>query len=67
MLLQQGFRGDDVKKLQKQLNKIGNKLVVDGDFGNDTKNAVIDFQRKSRLCVDGIVGDKTWNYLFLKN
>jgi len=55
-----------VKKLQKQLNKIDYNLMVDGEFGNYTKNAVIDFQRKKKLSVDGIVGDKTWNHLFEK-
>ena len=66
MILQQGFRGEDVKKLQEQLNKIDYNLMVDGEFGHHTKNAVINFQRKKKLSVDGIVGDKTWNHLFEK-
>ncbi|MFW5986195.1 MAG: spore cortex-lytic enzyme, partial [Halanaerobiales bacterium] len=36
---------------------------VDGVYGSDTYRAVITFQRKNRLRVDGIVGPQTWNAL----
>lgn len=43
-----GSKGSDVKKLQKLLNKAGAKppLVIDGDFRDKTKKAVLDFQKK---------------------
>ena len=55
-----GDKGDDVKKLQRCLNKImGMKLKIDGEFGPATLNAVRKFQAKYRLEVDGAVGPKT--------
>lgn len=47
----------------KNLTKIIQKAVgveSDGKFGNDTKNAVIAYQKKKGLVADGIVGIKTW-------
>ena len=35
-------------------------VTVDGKFGNDTKNAVINFQRNNNLSIDGCVGINTW-------
>ena len=55
-----GDKGDDVKKLQKCLNKImGFDLKVDGSFGPATLNAVRKFQEKYKLEVDGTAGPKT--------
>jgi len=34
-----------------------------GDFGAGTKKAVIDFQKKSQLVADGVVGPYTWKAL----
>ena len=48
-----------VKNVQKLLNKLGYGLEVDGEFGVRTYNAVVDFQSKNGLSVDGIVGAKT--------
>jgi hypothetical protein len=59
-VLRKGAKGDDVKALQTALNEHGYKLKVDGDFGTNTYNAVVDFQRKNRLTVDGVVGVNTW-------
>jgi hypothetical protein len=42
MLLKQGDSGDDVKMLQRGLNKLGSILLVDGDFGPATVDAVAD-------------------------
>lgn len=54
--LQLGSKGDAVKILQKALNMIvGAGLVVDGDFGNKTKSALIKFQSKYGLKQDGIL------------
>lgn len=58
-ILNEGDKGENVKTLQADLNKLGYKLKVDGDFGPATDKAVEDFQRKSNLTVDGAVGPKT--------
>lgn len=54
-----GWQGNAVKALQENLNKLGYKLTVDGDFGQNTDKAVKDFQTKNKLVVDGEVGPKT--------
>ncbi|NEP42006.1 MAG: peptidoglycan-binding protein [Okeania sp. SIO2G4] len=56
----QGSSGDDVKRLQIILNEMGYSLVGDGIFGSNTEAAVKEFQKNSRLEVDGIVGPLTW-------
>ena len=58
--LQKGSQGDEVKKWQEYLNTQGYGLSVDGDFGDKTYNATIDYQTKNGLGADGIVGEKTW-------
>jgi lipoprotein-anchoring transpeptidase ErfK/SrfK len=54
-----GDTGDKVKEIQQRLNKYGYKLAVDGDFGRMTHSAVINFQKRLGLSVDGIVGPAT--------
>ena len=55
-----GDEGNQVKKLQKCLNRIMHSgLTVDGIFGDKTLTAVKAFQKKYKLVVDGIVGAKT--------
>ena len=47
----------------KNLTRIVQKVVgveVDGKCGNDTKNAIIAYQRKNGLTADGAVGLNTW-------
>ena len=51
---------DGVRQLQMLLNTHGSGLVVDGDFGVKTDKAVRNFQRASRLVVDGLVRVDTW-------
>ena len=62
-----GSSGEDVKKLQQTLNQYGYSLTVDGQFGNATKQAVMDYQKKNGLAVDGIVGVNTWGSLNSKS
>ena len=46
-LLKNGSKGEQVKILQKELNKVQNcNLSVDGSFGPATKSCVLAFQRK---------------------
>lgn len=61
----------DVKALQARLNTLGfGPLVVDGDFGEATENAVLYFQARNAapggapLEIDGEVGATTWAALF---
>lgn len=57
-----GSRGTAVTELQKNLTKLGyDTKGTDGIFGNDTKNAVIAFQRAKGLTPDGMVGSDTQN------
>ena len=57
--LKKGSTGDAVRTLQQNLNTLGASLVVDGDFGTNTYNAVIAFQKAHGLTQDGIVGGQT--------
>ena len=57
--LRYGAKGNGVKWVQWHLNQTGEKLSVDGAFGVLTKAAVLRFQKKHGLAVDGIVGPKT--------
>lgn len=62
--LSMGSTGDYVKKAQKKLADAGfYKGPIDGDFGGMTKAAVINFQTKNKLVVDGLIGDQTWAVL----
>lgn len=45
-VLKVGSVGSDVKALQQQLKNAGYNIAVDGIFGNQTKQAVIDYQKK---------------------
>jgi N-acetylmuramoyl-L-alanine amidase len=58
--LRRGDKGDDVKDLQNRLNSLGFDCgAADGDFGNNTHNAVVRFQQAKGLDADGIVGNMT--------
>lgn len=59
--LQKGSKGDDVKEWQNFLNSQGYSLGVDGDFGDKTYAATIEWQQKNGLGADGIVGKNTWS------
>ncbi len=61
--LQEGSTGSCVTQLQQRLNQLGANLVVDGDFGPATKNAVLAFQGRERIGFDGVVGPQTQSYL----
>lgn len=62
----QGNRGGIVTIIQQQLNKRGAspRLAEDGIFGPATRAAVVAFQRRNGLLVDGVVGPQTWGALF---
>lgn len=55
-----GDKGEQVKRLQELLNWcIGAGLTVDGDFGQNTKDAVIAFQVVYNLKADGLFGEQS--------
>ncbi|OCL27265.1 metalloendopeptidase [Orenia metallireducens] len=62
-VLQQGMEGRDVRELQENLVMLGYKIIIDGNFGPATKSAIINFQKKSKLPSDGVVGKQTWDSL----
>lgn len=57
-ILKKGTRGNLTKLLQEKLG-----IKADGIFGNDTKNAVIKYQKQHGLTPDGVVGTNTWKKL----
>lgn len=69
-ILRQGSRGQDVITLQYLLDVISEYYSgipspgQDGIFGNNTREAVIAFQRQMGLVADGVVGPATWNALY---
>jgi peptidoglycan hydrolase-like protein with peptidoglycan-binding domain len=62
-VLRQGDSGAAVTKLQQLLNVKGANIAVDGDFGDETRAAVVWFQQQNGIAVDGIVGPQTWQAL----
>ena len=59
MLLKNGSKGEDVKRLQTKLG-----LTADGLFGPGTEKAVKQWQSTNGLTADGVVGDGTWSKMF---
>lgn len=61
--LKKGAEGDLVKLFQEALVKCSmqelDESFIDSDFGENTKNAVRDFQRRNGLTVDGGIGKET--------
>ncbi|HEY5562394.1 MAG TPA: L,D-transpeptidase family protein [Clostridiaceae bacterium] len=55
--------GDAIISIQEDLNKFGYNLTVDGLFSNSTFFAVLNFQSKSSIDADGIVGASTFTIL----
>lgn len=54
-----GNSGDQVTKIQQDLKNLGYDIDIDGNFGQGTKTAIIDFQTRNGLDVDGEVGVTT--------
>ncbi len=66
-----GSTGPDVSLIQIWLNAAHNQypcvdtLNVDGKFGPKTQQAVLNFQCVTGLQKDGLVGQNTWNALYV--
>lgn len=61
-ILHKGCKGEDVRALQRQLKHLGfdvGPCGLDGDFGSDTKAALVAYQRSVRLDPDGEAGPLT--------
>ena len=58
-----GNRGSAVAFVQRLLRQRGYNVPVDGIFGNMTRNAVTNFQRRNNLSQTGLVDDGTWRAL----
>lgn len=58
--IQYGSKGVSVTFLQQRLNAKGFHVTTDGDFGNETRDAVEQFQASCGIQADGVVGPMTW-------
>ena len=61
--LQKGDRGRDVQILQELLKIRGYNIEASGEFDTLTYNAVVDFQKKTKIDADGVVGSQTMEKL----
>lgn len=57
--MRKGDVGAEVHELQRLLATVGLPVECDGWFGDETESAVIAFQQRVGLVVDGIAGGKT--------
>lgn len=59
-VLSEGASGWEVETYQRRLAALGYHVgAIDGDFGDNTATAVINFQRVNGLTVDGMIGPET--------
>ncbi len=64
-LMAEGMSDSNISIIQSRLSNLGYSVgTIDGIFGENTKNAVKQFQSSKGLTADGIVGEATWNALF---
>lgn len=64
-LLRLGSSGNSVFEIQKKLKESGElRTEPNGKFDKDTYNAVIAFQTKNKIRIDGIVGPQTYSKLY---
>lgn len=54
-----GSSGSGVSDLQSYLNDVGFSISVDGQYGGETRAAVLAFQSAQGISVDGIAGPET--------
>ncbi len=62
-----GMKSDDIIKIKTVLNRQtpSPSLTINNEYDTDMKNAVIDFQNKSGLPGDGVIGPNTYKKLNL--
>ena len=65
-LLKQGDRGPQVERVQQLLAANGFACAVDGEFGDETRGALLAFQKAAGVCADGEFGGESfaalWNW-----
>ena len=79
-MLRYGSSGQEVRRLQQALNRAGYSLYdaqlavaeavkrqLDGGFGEKTRAALMDYQRRAGMTPDGVAGSKTWASLGLQS
>lgn len=61
-----GDTGEPIRDIQDRLTALGLMCGDDhrGEFGDGTRQAVIEFQRSRGLNTDGVVGPETWRALY---
>lgn len=64
-ILTYGDVSTTVRKVQAILNSSGYSIAVDGDFGSETKQVILQLQRSSGISETGKVDEKTWEALLL--
>jgi len=63
--LHNGSKGEKVWKLQERLQQLGYyQGTLDGEFGPGTREAVLLFQQKNGLGMDGLAGEETQRVLY---
>ena len=62
-LLKRGDRLPSVGVLQTFINRSGAELQVDGHFGRETHEALVEFQKKRSLSRSGVADKATWDRL----
>jgi peptidoglycan hydrolase-like protein with peptidoglycan-binding domain len=63
--LHNGSKGEKVWKLQERLQQLGYyQGTLDGEFGPGTREAVLLFQKKNGLGMDGLAGEETQRVLY---
>lgn len=65
--LQQGSEGPAVAELQRRLQTLGylpSEASIDEVFGEQTEQALKDFQQRNRLTADGVAGARTLDILY---
>lgn len=62
--IKKGTKGNITWLVQAMLICKGYNLKLDGDFGSNTQNAIMQFQKSHGLVADGICGKNTFEKLF---
>jgi LysM repeat protein len=66
-ILRKGSKGREVQTLQRLLSAIGyNVHKLENSFGTELEKQIIEIQRDAGLEQNGIVDEKTWEYIFSK-
>ncbi|WDU82041.1 peptidoglycan-binding domain-containing protein [Caloramator sp. Dgby_cultured_2] len=60
-VLKLNVKGDDVKRLQNALNRLGYRLSASGVFDAKTADVVRKLQKDNRMVADGVVGKAVVN------